>query len=136
MMAPPEVIVVGETPSLGRSIADLLQSGSIPCRLVGNLDAAHLDAGAERAGPVVIVACNQPYCLTARRWAAGEIPHARLVVVGSRDPLLATLKGLRVVPLPLVPGPLVNLTRELLSEIDATDDGDRPGRPTGTNVAY
>lgn len=113
-MAPSEIVVVAETPSLGRSLVDLLRADGLTCRLVHDLRAVDLDPEA-RGPPAVFVACNESYCATARRWARGELPRVRLVVVGSRDPELATIPGLRVVPLPLRPGPLVALAREMLA---------------------
>jgi hypothetical protein len=113
-MAPREIVVVGETPSLGRSIVDLLRAYGLPCRLVLDLRATDLAPSADPGGSVVFVACNQAYCATARRWARGELPNARLVVVGARDPELAAIPAIRVVPLPLRLQPLVTLARELL----------------------
>ena len=110
-MTSAEVVVVGETPSLGRSIVDLLHAEGVPCRLVHDLTPADLGARS-----VVVVACNESYCVTARRWSRGEMPGHRLVVVGARDPLLDSMRGLDVVPLPLRAGPLVALVRRLLDE--------------------
>jgi hypothetical protein len=108
------VLVVGETPSLGRSIADLLESGDIPSRLV-------YDLGAERSldelsgqFPVVVAACNEHFCATARRWARGELPHVAMVVVGDRDPGLPSIPGVEVVALPLLPSPFLALVHRLL----------------------
>ncbi|HTW56035.1 MAG TPA: hypothetical protein VMG36_06305 [Thermoplasmata archaeon] len=119
-MAPPTVLVVGETPSLGRSIADLLESNGIATRFV-------LDIGGEtplgslgKRFPVVIAACNRPFCGTARRWIRGEFPHTQLVVVGSRDPTLGQMAGVTVVPLPLLPRPFVSLASDLLAGLRPT----------------
>jgi len=115
-MSPRTVVVVGETPSLGRSIGDLLLTEGIPCRMVSDVTARELDSwGAERA-PVIIVACNEVYCRTARRWARGEFPGTSLVVVGARDPSLQGMGGARIVSLPLQREPLVALVRELTSD--------------------
>jgi len=113
-MPAPEIVVVGETPSLGRAIVDLLRAEGLPCRLVLELRGLDVERGSGVVGPVVFVACNEAYCVTARRWSRGELPTARLVVVGARDPELASIRGLRVVPLPLRPQPLLALAREML----------------------
>ena len=110
-MQSPEVLVVGETPSLGRSIADLLESGNVPCRVVYDISAERPLGTLSQRFRMIIVACNERFCATARRWARGEIPKSELIVVGSRDPALASMVGVRVVPLPLVPGPLLALVR-------------------------
>jgi hypothetical protein len=109
------VLVVAETPSLGRSIAQVLTSSDIPCHLVpriGSVEVAHPPVA---LAPVIVVACNETYCETARRWAGGELPGFSLVVVGSRDPRIATLSGVHWVPLPLRPSELIDLTRSLRS---------------------
>ncbi len=109
------MVVVGETPSLGRSIGDLLLSEGIPCRIVSDLDPRELASWVPGEEPVLLVACNEAYCRTARRWARGELRGARLVVVGARDPELAEVRGARIVPLPLERAPLVGLLRALIS---------------------
>jgi hypothetical protein len=124
-MGSSEVLVVGETPSLGRAIADLLESGGITARLVVDIGAELPLSSLSRRFPVVIVACNGYFCATARRYARGELPNIELVVVGARDPALQGLTGIRVVPLPLVPGPLLALIRELSSRAD-THAASRP----------
>jgi hypothetical protein len=113
-MSAAEVVVVGETPSLGRSIVDLLRAAGIPCRWVVDLTAGELETGGGGPDPVVVVACNESFCRTARRWARGELGIRGLVVVGSRDPQLAMMPGLRVIPLPLQADPFLALTRSLL----------------------
>lgn len=114
-MSSSSVLVVGETPSLGRSIVDLLESAGIESRLVADIGAEPpLGTLADRF-PLVIAACNEPFCVTARRWARGEFPRTRLVVVGSRDPTLAGMPGATIVPLPLVPRPFVSLASALLA---------------------
>jgi hypothetical protein len=119
-MAPPTVLVVGETPSLGRSIADLLEANGISTRFIGDIGgAAPLGSLAERF-PLVIAACNEPFCGTARRWMRGEFPRTRLLVVGSRDPTLGQMPGVTVVPLPLLPRPFVSLASALLAGLGPT----------------
>jgi hypothetical protein len=108
------VLVVGETPSLGQAIADLLESDGVPVR--------YSPAGAAAFGPgvelpaVIVAACNAGQCGTARRWLAGEFDRSRLVVVGARDPALARASEIRFVPLPLEPAPFLRLVRSLLSD--------------------
>lgn len=109
------MVVVGETPSLGRSIGDLLLSEGIPCRMVADLGPGELGSWLPGEEPVVLVACNEAYCRTARRWTRGELPGARIVVVGARDPGLARASGVRVVPLPLERERLVALVRDLVA---------------------
>lgn len=106
-MSGSSLVVVAETPSLGRSVLDLLESGGHPGRLVFDLPSELPPDWVRSSDPVVVVACNSPFCRTARRWASGEFPRLRLVVVGSRDPLLATLPRVEVVPLPLHPATLL-----------------------------
>lgn len=108
-----EVLVVGETPSLGRAVADMLESAGLPARFVADLTSPlpRSDAGGPR--PVVVVACNEAYCATARRYARGEFPDVTMVVVGSRDPMLTTIPGIHLVRLPLTPAPLLALVRGL-----------------------
>ncbi len=108
-------MIVAETPSLGRSIVDLLVDERIDCRLVSDLTDRELATWAPGREPVVVVACNEPYCRTARRWSRGELGGAPLVVVGARDPELWRLPGVRVVPLPLHREPLLALLRDLVS---------------------
>ena len=112
-----KVLVVGETPSLGRSIVDLLESGSVPCRYVraGDLEQSLSDLSGNVR--LVIAACNEPVCTTARHWAR-KSPKGILVVVGSRDTGLSVLPGVRVVPLPLRPARLLSLIRSLLGNTD------------------
>jgi hypothetical protein len=109
------VVVVAETPSLGRSIGDLLLTEGIPFRLVSDLSPREVESWAPGPAPVLLVACNEAYCRTARRWARGELPGTALVVVGGRDPELRDLRGARVVPLPLRHEPLVAVLRDLTS---------------------
>jgi hypothetical protein len=115
-MVPREVLVVGETPSLGRSVRDLLESANVRCRLVSDLSTQDLEAWTPGQEPLVLVACNEAYCRTARRWARGELQGSELVVVGARDPELRGVPGARVVPLPLQREPLLTLLRDLISE--------------------
>jgi hypothetical protein len=109
------VLVVGETPSLGRSITELLESENIPTRFVYDIGTEVPWPALAAQFPVVIVACNGPFCRTARRYARGELPHVSMVVVGSRDPAVHGIPGVRVIPLPLAPGPLLAAIRELFA---------------------
>ena len=109
------MLVVGETPSLGRSIADLLDSAAVPGRFVFDISAEHPLPTLSHRYPVVVAACNEHFCGTARRWARGEFPDVALVVVGDRDTGLAAIPGVHVVPLPLVPAPFLSLVRQLLA---------------------
>lgn len=136
------VLVVGETASLGRAVVDLLESANIPTRLA--LDARAdppLSTFSERF-PVVIAACNEYFCATARRWIQGELSKTQLVVVGGRDPLLRSVHGVHLVPLPLLPGPFLMLITTLLSGVepmsvpDSTSGGSAPARSARTIVTY
>lgn len=113
-MEPPGVLVIGETPSLGRSIVDLLESGGMRARYVADLQGQEPLSTLWNRYPVVVAACNEHYCATARRWAGGELPNVALVVVGARDPLLARAGKLHLVPLPLLPAGFLGLIHELL----------------------
>lgn len=106
-MSSSDLVVVAETPSLGRSVLDLLESGGHSGRLVLDLPSELPTDWVRSNDPVVVVACNAAFCRTARRWARGEFPSVRLVVVGSRDPVLATLPQVEVVGLPLNPSALL-----------------------------
>lgn len=112
-MAPSDVIVVAETPSLGRSVLDLLEARGLKGHLVLDLPPALPPEWLGSRDPVVVVACNSPFCRTARRWSVGEFPGVRLVVVGSRDPILRTLPGVESLPLPLLPTALLNAVENL-----------------------
>jgi hypothetical protein len=122
-MQAPGVLVVAETPSLGRSIVDLLESGNIPSRLVYDVSVEHPLSNLAARFPVVISACNEHFCATARRWARGEFPNVDMVVVGDRDSELPSFAGVRVVSLPLVPAPFLALVHGLLTAAEIS------GRP-------
>ena len=116
-MGAPEVLVVGETPSLGRSITDLLETENVRARHVLDLrDEGELSRLWLRA-PVLVAASNGPFCTTARRWIRGEFPGVALVVVGSRDPVLTPeLNRVHLVALPLQPDRFLGLIQELLDQ--------------------
>jgi len=116
-MSAPGVLVVGETPSLGRSIADLLEASGVPARYVDNVASAEPLASLASRYPVVISACNERVCATARRWVLGALPDVELVVVGSRDPQIPRARQVHLVPLPLLPVRLLGMVHALL---DAT----------------
>ncbi|MGP8073101.1 MAG: hypothetical protein ACLPZM_08265 [Thermoplasmata archaeon] len=117
-MESPEVLVVGETPSLGRSITDLLVSGDVRARYVHDLGSEGPLGTLARRFPVVVAACNSPFCATARQWVRGEIPDVALVVVGSRDPVLAqATKKVHLVSLPLLPARFLELIRDLMAAV-------------------
>jgi hypothetical protein len=124
-MASGSVLVVGETLSLGRSIAQVLASSDIPCHLVPRIASVEIEHPPVPLAPVIVVACNEPYCETARRWASGSLPGFALVVVGARDPRLGAMSGVHQVPLPLQPSALVELTRGLLARASRLEPADR-----------
>ncbi len=122
MTVRPWVLVVSETPSLARSITDLLESD-------GHRVATPVDPGREflrrlkdREEPVrlVISASNGFYCETARRWMRGEVQGVDLIVVGSRDPGLRSGPHLHVIGLPLAPDAFLTLVRSLLDRAAET----------------
>lgn len=108
------VVVVAETQSLAASLSDLLRSTGIVTDTVTSLEA--LETLGERAGPVrpslLLVASNGQRSETARRWVQGEFPGADLIVVGSRDPVLADSPQVPLVDLPLRPEELIELVRQ------------------------
>lgn len=113
-MKAPSILVVGETPSLGRSVTDLLDSWSLPVEYVEDPGGkAPLENFAGRH-PVVVVACNSYFCETGRRWARGELPKVALVVVGSRDPLVLADRRICSMPLPLEVRSFLDIVRGLL----------------------
>ncbi len=128
-MPPGEVVVVGETPSLGRSIVDLLRADGIECRFVRELAPDEVGARGPAPRPVIIVGCNATVCRTARRWLHDGVPFERFLVVGARDPELHARPGLLLIPLPLAPESIVARTRSLLSPAASPLEPDRPGRP-------
>lgn len=131
------VLVVGETPSLGRSIYDLLDSEGVPANLEYDLTAESPLSTLYQRFPVVIAACNEHICATARRWTRGELPNVALVVVGARDGTLTKVDGIRVISLPLVPGPFLVMVNRLRKSgarprVKATRQGVRTPSRTGS----
>lgn len=135
MPADPWVVVVAETPSLARSISDLLESD-------GEHVATVVDPGREltrhlkdhdRPVRLVISASNGFSCATAGRWVRGDVRGVDLVVVGSRDPALRSGPGVHVVPLPLAPDRFLSLVRGLLDR--ALAPALRRRRPPRTSSA-
>jgi hypothetical protein len=116
-METPGVLVVGETPSLGRSIADLLESGGVPAQYVDDVRTQQPLSSLSNRYPVVVAACNEHHCATARQWVRGELPNVALVIVGSRDPLVPRAANVHVVTLPLLPSRFLGMIHGLL---DAT----------------
>ncbi|HTS33977.1 MAG TPA: hypothetical protein VMI55_08620 [Thermoplasmata archaeon] len=114
MAEPHGVLVVGETPSLGRSIADLLESENVPTRYVFDLEAEAPLASLGKRYAVIVAACSGYFCATARRWMRGEMPGTKLVVVGSRDPILGSTPEVRQVDLPLRASGFMGTVREML----------------------
>lgn len=112
-MSGPPVLVVGETPSLGRAIQDLLEAYAISARLVSDLDPA--DRAALRDIRVIVAAANSPQSRTLQARLHGHLRGPELVVVGSRDAPGVTAPGIHPVGLPLVPAPFVQLVRALLA---------------------
>jgi hypothetical protein len=113
-MEPPGVLVVGETPSLGRSIADLLESDGIPVRYILDLEAEPPLSGSAHPYRVIVAACNAQQCATVHQWARGPFSNLDLVVVGARDPGVIPGVRLHLVELPLLPSRFSNMIRELL----------------------
>ena len=131
-MEPLRVLVVGESPSLGRGLAALLEDSGIPTDFVLELAPAPslaLPAGVARP---VVVASPGFYCSTLRRWRRGELPGRELVIVGSRDPVLAEAYGAVRVDLPLNAESFLALVRGLATRGARTP---RSRRNTGARVA-
>jgi len=118
-MPRPDVVVVGETPSLGRALVDLLQSDGVKVRYLPGSDAIRLAHG-PRHPAVIIVASNAPYSATARRWLEGKLVANSLITVGSRDPVIAPLPNVHRVALPLEPGGFLRLVHSLLPDAPAS----------------
>lgn len=116
------VLVVGETPSLGRSIVDLLEAGDLTTRFVLDLDTEGPVATIGGRFAVVVVASTGYFCATARRWIRGEIPGAALVVVASHDPALKSGGGLHAIDLPLAPDRVLRVVRELVERSPRPND--------------
>ncbi|HTW39691.1 MAG TPA: hypothetical protein VMF04_02380 [Thermoplasmata archaeon] len=111
-MAPPKILVVGETPSLGRAIFDVLDAYGIESRYT--IDLAEVGREGLREVSVVVAASNSGYCSTLREQEQGRLNMHPLVVVGSRDP--KAVAGPKVFPvgLPIEPVSFVQLIRSLL----------------------
>lgn len=121
-MPDPELLVVAETPSLARSIADLLTGENIPARCLLDLQGeAPLVTLADRY-PILIVASAGPYSATVRRWIQGEMPRVELVVVGSRDPKIPEDRRIHRIGLPLSFPEFLGLIRDLRSGAPAIRD--------------
>ncbi len=114
----PGVVVVGETPSLGRAIVDLLQSDGVDCRYVRGLGARSTAERMLRGTRLVVVASNGPFSPTVRRWQREALAGPTLVVVGSRDPVATAAAVRHRVDLPLSPRPFLDLIRTLLAGRD------------------
>ncbi|HTW77380.1 MAG TPA: hypothetical protein VMG14_06410 [Thermoplasmata archaeon] len=108
------VLIVAETPSLGAAIADLLEAGHIEYRLVRSIEEERPLESLGRRYPVVLAATSGYLCPTARQWLNGDLPHTRLVVVGSRDPAVVDDEKIRRFPLPLDPDRLMGAVRTLV----------------------
>jgi|HubBroStandDraft_1064217.scaffolds.fasta_scaffold48546_1 hypothetical protein len=121
------VLVVGETPSLGRSVFDLLESGSVPCRFVHDVVAESPLFNLAERFPIVVTACNDAFCSAGRRFVRGELPGVTMVIVGSRDPALqsGSTAQLHVVSLPLIPSRLMSLVSALHAQVPPGLDDDR-----------
>jgi hypothetical protein len=119
-MSSSDVLVVGETPSLGRALADLLESDQLTCRYVEDLAREETELGETS---VVVAACNATYSPTARKWIRGDLPRTHLVVVGSRDPSITPESGIHLVALPLPPKHFLRLVRGLVEVGPPMPDG-------------
>lgn len=131
------VLVVAETPSLARSISDLLEIEGFRVRSVTDprQELSHELDGEGRSVSLVICASNGFGCETARRWMRGEVSDLDLVVVGSRDPDLRSGAHIYVVGLPLAPDAFLTLVHHLAERARGEERGGpsrtvrRPGRP-------
>lgn len=117
MTTPPRVVVVGETPSLGRSVSYLLDAAGIPIDTVATLDP--ITSRSPTLPPLIIAASSGPMCATARRWLQGAYPGSDLIVVGSRDPTVSAAPSIHQVALPLRPGDLLELVRQRIAHLKA-----------------
>jgi hypothetical protein len=119
-MPPPRVLVIGETPSLGRAIVDLLESDGVRCRYALDLDPSQRED--LRDIDVIIAAANTPYCATLRRQEQGLLNGHPLIVVGSRDPRVARNPKVHRIELPLEPAPFLRLVHSLVAQVVAFRD--------------
>jgi hypothetical protein len=130
-MAHPRVLVVGETPSLATAVEVLLYAEAIPTSSVPAADLLRrlkLVRASSRF-PVVVAACNEPSCQTARFWTDEAFPGVNLVVVGGRDPSVRSAGRLHLVRLPLDPSEFIALVRTLLR-----DAANPPPRVPGARI--
>jgi hypothetical protein len=128
-----EIVVITETPSLGRAIADLLETRGLEHRVIEDTKGGVPAFAIENRERLLVVACNSSYCETARRYVRGELSGVQMIVVGSRDPVLTGLPGVVVIPLPLDVSLLLSQL-EHLAGVSTKFTADRPG-PTGNASA-
>ena len=126
-----DVLVVGETPSLGRALRDLLDSGRIPTRYTEDPAEAVLRSPVAGTLGLVVVACTGLDCETARRWRGLGFPPSALLVVGSRDPERLAAGGVRGVSLPIDPAGFLAMIERLRAGPPARSAPrvGAPGRP-------
>lgn len=110
----PEVLVVDEAASLGSALVALLEVEGLRVRRFPDLVAAEAhQQGAGGPLPVLVVASNAHQSPSLTRWPQGSLRDAKLVIVGTRDPTLTSHGALHVIRLPLDPGRLLELVRQL-----------------------
>lgn len=117
MLGRETILVVGETPSLARSITDLLESDGFAVATVQD-PARELTRSLQdprHRVNLVITASNGFRCETARRWMRGEVAGISLVVVGSRDPEVRSGPRVHVIGLPLAPEEFLQLVRRVVA---------------------
>ena len=110
------VVVVGETPSLGAAVNELLLSDRYDSRLVSSLESAErLLRGHRPSDPTVIVtAANGAFCATFLLWPKSSLRDLELVVVGDRYRTVVPSPHVHVLRLPIDPEELLGLVRRLL----------------------
>ena len=117
-MSETEVLIVGESPSLGRAVGDLLAAEGVGHRLVYELSPKDIAGGPSGRPRLVVVVSHGYYTIAGRRWLHGEMSGVPLLVVGSLDPILEGRAEVHRLGLPLDPVELVRVIFSLVRRPD------------------
>jgi hypothetical protein len=112
-VASPKILVVGETPSLGRAVADLLEADGIATWYVTEL--GDIRSEQLREISLVIAAANTADCATRRAQQLGQFGDRKIIIVGSHDPHSVRGPQVYAVGLPLKTDHLLRLVHVLMN---------------------
>jgi hypothetical protein len=115
-MTHPSVLLIGENPQLGASLAELLEAEAVPSSTVKDLREALEKLGPipPASAPLLLLASNRVRSPTLHAWLEGGLERWQLVVVGCRDARVRSGAQLHVVSLPLDVTAFLRLIRELV----------------------